>query len=112
MAKGKGISSEVEAAVSAADDASLEFNPPATAIRDDDDMNMYLSYHNGRIGDDIAVALAPQKVNYSKAPAEEGGVYIAAQVLALGVHLPLPEFAREVLVYYNLAPTQISPGSW
>ena len=39
-------------------------------------------------------------------------MYIAAQVLALGVYLPLPAFAREVLVFYNLAPTQISPSSW
>ena len=41
-----------------------------------------------------------------------GGVYIAALVLALGVHLPLLDFVREVLVYYHLAPTQLAPGSW
>ena len=43
---------------------------------------------------------------------KRGGVYIAALVLALGVHLPLPDFVREVLVYYHLAPAQLAPGSW
>ena len=112
MAKGKGAVSEVESAVSAAEDVDPEFNPPASAIRDDAGLKEYLAYYNGRISDDIEVALAPRKVDYSNALEEEGGVYIAAQVLALGVHLPHPAFAREVLVHYNFSPTQISPGSW
>ena len=39
-------------------------------------------------------------------------MYIATQVLALGVHLPLPSFVKEVLSFYKFSPTQISPGSW
>jgi hypothetical protein len=112
MAKSKGVISEAEVAVSADEGVGPEFNPPATMILDDGHLKEYLAYYNGRIGDDIEVALAPKKVNYSKAPEEDGSVYIAAQVLALGVHLPLPAFAREVLAFYRLAPTQISPGSW
>ena len=111
--KGKGIAVEVNDALKAVEkEENLEFNPPASVIQDDAGLKEYMSFYNGRIGDDIKVTLAPRKVDYSKALEEEGGVYIAAQVLALGVHLPLPSFAREVLVFYNLAPTQISPGSW
>ena len=112
MAKGKGVVSEAEVAVSADEGVDPEFNPPATVIRSDGYLKEYLAYYNGRIGDDIRVALAPKKVDYSKAREEDGRVYIAVQVLALGVHLPLPAFAREVLAFYHLAPTQISPGSW
>jgi hypothetical protein len=88
------------------------FNPPASSIPDNVGLVEYLMYYNGRIGDGIKVTLAPRKVDFTKAPTVEGGVYIAAQVLALGVHLPLPSFVREVLSFYKLAPTQISPGSW
>ena len=72
MAKGKGVVSEVESAVFTAEDVSPEFNPPASAIRDDVDLKEYLAYFNGRIVFDIEVALAPRKVDYSKAPEEEG----------------------------------------
>jgi hypothetical protein len=112
MAKVKGIASDVAAVIAAVEEDCLEFNPPTSAIQDDAGLKDYMAYYNGKIGDDIKVTLAPRKVDYSKAPEEDGGVYIVAQVLALGVHLPLPSFAREVLVFYNLAPTQISPGSW
>jgi hypothetical protein len=33
-------------------------------------------------------------------------------VLAMGVHLPLSPFVREMLCYYNVAPAQLGPGSW
>ena len=112
MAKGKGIATKVDEAIFAVGEDCFAFNPPASAIPDDVGLEEYLAYHNGRIGDDIKVKLAPRKVDYTKAPEEEGGVYIAAQVLALGVHLPLLSFVREVLSFYKLAPTQISPGSW
>ena len=112
MSKGKGIAAEVgETVGTAAAEVSLEFNPPASAIKDDDNLKVYLGYYNGRIGDDIQVALAPRQVDYTQAPREEGGVYIATLVLALDVHLPLSDFVREVLVYYHLAPIQLAPGS-
>ena len=66
MAKGKGVASEVEV-------DCLVFNPPASAIQDDAGLKEYMSFYNGRIGDDIKVTLAPRKVDYSKAPEEEGG---------------------------------------
>jgi len=113
MAKGKGIAVEVNEALTAAEkEESLVFNPPASAISDDVGLMEYLMHYNSRIGNNIKVTLAPRKVDFMKAPKEVGGVYIAAQVLALGVHLPLPSFVREVLSFYKLAPTQISPGSW
>jgi len=112
MAKGKGVAIEVDEAVAAVGEDCPVFNPPASAIQDDTSLKEYLAFYNGRIGDDIKVTLAPRKVDYTKAHEEEGGVYIATQVLVLGVHLPLPSFVREVLSFYKLAPTQISPGSW
>ena len=78
MAKGKGVASEVEEAIAAVGEDCLIFNPPASAIPDDVGLKEYPVYYNGRIGDDIKVTLAPRKVDYSKAPEEEGGVYIAA----------------------------------
>ena len=113
MAKGKGVVVEAEEAFAAVEkEDCLVFNPPASAIQDNVGLEEYLAYNNGRIGDGIKVTLAPRKVDYTKAPEEEGGVYFAAQVLALGVHLPLPSFVREVLSFYKLAPIQIAPGSW
>jgi hypothetical protein len=50
-------------------------------------------------------------VKYSEA-APEGGVYFTPMVLAMGVHLPLSPFVREMLCYYNMAPAQLGPGSW
>ena len=111
MAKGKGVATEVDEVVDAVGEDCPVFNPPATAIQNDAGLKEYLAFYNGRIGDDIKVTLAPHKVDYTKAPEEEGGVYIAAQVLALEVHLPLPSFVRKVLSFYKLAPTQISPDS-
>jgi hypothetical protein len=113
MAKGKGVATEVDAAVNSVEmEESQVFNPPASSISDNVGLSEYLMHYNGWIGEDIQIVLAPRKVDFTKAPSVEGGVYIAAQVLALGVHLPLPSFVREVLSFYKLAPTQISPGSW
>jgi len=113
MAKGKGVATEVDEAVNAVEREELRvFNPPASSIQDNVGLVEYLSLHNGRIGEGIEITLTPRKVDHTKAPTVEGGVYIAAQVLALGVHLPLPPFVRSVLSFYKLAPTQISPGSW
>jgi hypothetical protein len=33
-------------------------------------------------------------------------------VLAMGVHLLLSPFIREMLRYYNMLPAQLRPGSW
>ena len=113
MAKGKGVATEVDAAVNSVEmEESRVFNPPASSISDNVGLSEYLMHYNGRIGENIQIVLAPRKVDFTKAPSVEGGVYIAAQVLALGVHLPLPSFVRKVLSFYQLAPTQISPGSW
>jgi len=113
MAKGKGVATEVDEAVNAVEmEEYCVFNPPASSIQDNIGLVEYLAHYNGRIGEGIEITLTPRKVDHTKAPTVEGGVYIAAQVLALGVHLPLPSFVREVLSFYKLAPTQISPGSW
>jgi hypothetical protein len=112
MAKDKGVASGVTTAAATDVGVDLEFDPCDILLRDDEHLAEYLAYYNGKVGDGITIALAPRKVDYTKAPGGDGGVYIAAQVLALGARLPLPSFAREVLAYYRLAPTQISPGSW
>ena len=60
MAKGKGISTEVDEVMTAAEkEESHIFNPPASSIPDNVDLIEYLMYYNGRIGDDIEVTLAP-----------------------------------------------------
>jgi hypothetical protein len=110
MAKDKGIILEAEAATTPDEGVDLEFNPRATPIKDDIHLVEYLAYYGCSVGKGITITLAPRKVDYTKAPEE--GVYVAAQVLALGACLPLPLFARQVLAFYHLAPTQISPGSW
>jgi hypothetical protein len=33
-------------------------------------------------------------------------------VLAMGFHLLLSPFVREMLRYYNMPPAQLGPGSW
>ena len=78
MTKGKGVATEVEEAIAAVEEDCLEFNPPASAIQDDAGLKEYMAFYNDRIDDDIKVTLAPRKVDYSEAPEEEGGVYIAA----------------------------------
>ena len=40
------------------------------------------------------------------------GVYFHLQVLALRVHLSLTDFIRQVLAFYNVAPTQLMPSAW
>ena len=54
------------------------FNPPASVIPDNVGLMEYLMHYNGRIGDDIKVTLSPCKVDFTKVPKKEGGVYIAA----------------------------------
>ena len=41
----------------------------------------------------------------------EGGVYFYPPVLALGVHLSLIVFIRQVLAYYDVAPTKLTTGA-
>jgi hypothetical protein len=112
MSKDKAVVVDVEQKGDGNQVSAEEFDPPPSVLKNDDALMSYLAYYNGQIGDDVQVSMAPKGVEYQKAPDEAGGVYFAAQVLALGAHLPLPDFVRKVLVYYRLAPTQISPGSW
>ena len=39
-------------------------------------------------------------------------MYFQPQVFALRVHLPLTDFIRHVLAYYDVAPTLLTPGAW
>ena len=69
MAKGKGIATEVDEVLTAAEkEESHVFNPPASSIPDNVGLVEYLMYYNGRIGDGIKVTLAPARLILPRRP--------------------------------------------
>jgi len=89
----------------------IDFDPRPVALRNDAELVSYLNKYQHRRGAGIGIHLCHGEVTYSDA-APEGGVYFTPMVLAMGVHLPLSSFVREMLCYYKVAPTQLGPGSW
>jgi hypothetical protein len=89
----------------------IEFDPRPVSLRNDAELELYLNKYQHRRGAGIGIRLCLGEVTYSDA-APEGGVYFTPMVLAMGAHLPLSPFVREMLCYYKVAPTQLGPGSW
>lgn len=87
------------------------FNPRPAPMINDEQMFAYLKRWKVSIGEGIKVTLAPVGINFKEAPAEVG-VYFPILAMSSGAHLPLPNFARNVLTFYKLAPTQLKIGSW
>ena len=59
----------------------------------------------------IVVEWCSPETNVKISP-PKGGVYFHPQMLAMRVHLPLTDFVCQVLVYYNVPPTQLTHGAW
>jgi hypothetical protein len=89
----------------------VDFDPRPSSLCNDTELVLYLNRFQHRRGPGIGIHICKGDVDYSQA-APEGGVYFSPMVLAMGVHLPLSPFIREMLTHYNMPPAQLRPGSW
>ena len=60
----------------------------------------------------IKIEFCPQNVDVSVAPPNKEDVYMHPQVLALGLRLSMMKFVRSVLIFYRIAPSQLSAVAW
>jgi hypothetical protein len=91
--------------------AGIDFDLRPVVLNNDVELGLYLNKYQHWRDPGIGIQICKGDVNFGEA-APEGGVYFSPMVLAMGVHLPLSPFIREMLCYYNLPPAQLGPGSW
>ena len=71
-------------------------------------MVRYLTSYDFHLNPGIKIEFCPQNVDVSVASPNKEGVYMHPQVLTLGLKLLTMKFVCSVLIFYILAPTQLS----
>ena len=88
---------------------AIDFNPSSTILYSQEVIE-YLEKYRGSLPSGIVEWCLPE-TNVRIHPLE-GGVYFHPKVLALRVHFSLTDFIRQMLAYYNVTPTQLTPSAW
>jgi len=86
----------------------VDFDPKTSKLRDQEAVDKYLADNGFCLSPGIKIEFCPNDVDVSSAPPGKEGVYMHPLVLALGMRLPMMKFIRSVLVFYEIAPSQLT----
>ena len=90
---------------------AMDFDPAIRTLHNQVDVEKYLLKYGVCLPSNVRVDWCPSDTNYTKAP-RAGGMYLHPQVLALELSFPMTGFIRDILRYYQVAPSQLVAGHW
>ena len=82
----------------------MDFDSKTSKLCNQEEVDEYLASYGFCLNSEIKTEFCPHGVDVSLAPSN-GGVYMHLQVLALGLRLPMTSFIRNVLTFYQAAPS-------